>query len=117
MLGQQKEYIAFTIKQSNVESVDMISGQVWPRFGLPKAPVYDFEAGKLTADDFVLRGYKLNDHFVNDPNNDWKHQGMLFGSTFIGYNEYGVSVDKKSYQSRIAEHLHTYPSRHCDGRY
>ena len=29
------------------------------------------------------------------PNNDWKHQGMLFGSTFIGYNEYGVSVDKK----------------------
>ena len=36
MLGQQKEYIAFTIKQSNVEAVDMISGQVWPRFGLPK---------------------------------------------------------------------------------
>ena len=49
MLGQQKEYIAFTIKQSNIEAVDMISGQVWPRFGLPKAPVYDFEAGKLTA--------------------------------------------------------------------
>lgn len=64
MLGQQKEYIAFTIKQSNVEAVDMISGQVWPRFGLPKAPVYDFEAGKLTADDFVLRGYKLNDHLL-----------------------------------------------------
>ena len=37
----------------------MISGQVWPRFGLPKAPVYDFEAGKLTADDFVLRGYTI----------------------------------------------------------
>lgn len=59
MLGQQKEYIAFTIKQSNIEAVDMISGQVWPRFGLPKAPVYDFEAGKLTADDFVLRGLQL----------------------------------------------------------
>ena len=115
MLGQQKEYIAFTIKQSNVEAVDMISGQVWPRFGLPKAPVYDFEAGKLTADDFVLRGYKLNDYFVNDPNNDWKHQGMLFGSTFIGYNEYGVSVDKKSYQSCSIKYLYTYSSRHRDG--
>ena len=110
MLGQQKEYIAFTIKQSNVESVDMISGQVWPRFGLPKAPVYDFEAGKLTADDFVLRGYKLNDHFVNDPNNDWKHQGMLFGSTFIGYNEYGVSVDKKNLINRVLLNIYT-PTR------
>ena len=39
----------------------MISGQVWPRFGLPKAPVYDsFQTSQLTADDFVLRGYKLN---------------------------------------------------------
>ena len=47
MLGQQKEYIAFTIKQSNVEAVDMISGQVWPRFGLPKAQVYDFQAGTI----------------------------------------------------------------------
>ena len=28
MLGQQKEYIAFTIKQSNIEAVDMISGQL-----------------------------------------------------------------------------------------
>ena len=37
MLGQQKEYIAFTIKQSNVEAVDMISGQVWPRFGFTKS--------------------------------------------------------------------------------
>ena len=110
MLGQQKEYIAFTIKQSNVEAVDMISGQVWPRFGLPKAPVYDFEAGKLTADDFVLRGYKLNDHFVNDPNNDWKHQGMLFGSTFIGYNEYGVSVDKKNLINRVLLNIYT-PTR------
>ena len=53
MLGQQKEYIAFTIKQSNIEAVDIISGQVWPRFGLPKAEVYDFEAGTLTADDFL----------------------------------------------------------------
>ena len=26
MLGQQKEYIAFTIKQSNNRAVDMISG-------------------------------------------------------------------------------------------
>ena len=110
MLGQQKEYIAFTIKQSNVEAVDMISGQVWPRFGLPKAPVYDFQAGKLTADDFVLRGYKLNDYFVNDPNNDWKHQGMLFGSTFIGYNEYGVSVDKKNLINRVLLNIYT-PTR------
>ena len=88
----------------------MISGQVWPRFGLPKAPVYDFEAGKLTADDFVLRGYKLNDHFVNDSNNDWKHQGMLFGSTFIGYNEYGVSVDKKNLINRVLLNIYT-PTR------
>ena len=43
MLGQQKEYIAFTIKQSNIEAVDIISGQVWPRFGLPKAEVYDLK--------------------------------------------------------------------------
>ena len=77
---------------------------------LPKAPVYDFEAGKLTADDFVLRGYKLNDYFVNDPNNDWKHQGMLFGSTFIGYNEYGVSVDKKNLINRVLLNIYT-PTR------
>ena len=110
MLGQQKEYIAFTIKQSNIEAVDIISGQVWPRFGLPKAEVYDFEAGTLTADDFVLRGFKLNDHFVNDPNNDWKHQGILFGSTFIGYNEYGVSVDKKDLINRVLLNVYT-PTR------
>lgn len=110
MLGQQKEYIAFTIKQSNIEAVDMISGQVWPRFGLPKAPVYDFEAGKLTADDFVLRGLQLNDHFTNDSNNDWKHQGMLFGSAFIGYNEYGVSVDKKNLINRVLLNIYT-PTR------
>ena len=110
MLSQQKEYIAFTIKQSNVEAVDMISGQVWPRFGLPKAPVYDFEAGKLTADDFVLRGLQLNDHFINDSNNDWKHQGMLFGSAFIGYNEYGVSVDKKNLINRVLLNIYT-PTR------
>ena len=110
MLGQQKEYIAFTIKQSNIEAVDMISGQVWPRFGLPKAPVYDFEAGKLTADDFVLRGLQLNDHFINDSNNDWKHQGMLFGSAFIGYNEYGVSVDKKNLINRVLLNIYT-PTR------
>ena len=96
----------------------MISGQVWPRFGLPKAPVYDFEAGKLTADDFVLRGLQLNDHFINDSNNDWKHQGMLFGSAFIGYNEYGVSVDKKEpHQSCTIKYLHANTSRYCDGRY
>lgn len=88
----------------------MISGQVWPRFGLPKAPVYDFEAGKLTADDFVLRGLQLNDHFINDSNNDWKHQGMLFGSAFIGYNEYGVSVDKKNLINRVLLNIYT-PTR------
>ena len=70
----------------------------------------------LTADDFVLRGFKLNDHFVNDPNNDWKHQGILFGSTFIGYNEYGVSVDKKrSYQSRIIKCVYAYTSWNRNG--
>jgi len=77
---------------------------------LPKAEVYDFEAGTLTADDFVLRGFKLNDHFVNDPNNDWKHQGILFGSTFIGYNEYGVSVDKKDLINRVLLNVYT-PTR------
>nr|WP_252894368.1 hypothetical protein [Veillonella denticariosi] len=110
MLDDRKNYIAFTIKNNTVEAVDFISGQVWPRFGLPKAPVYNFEAGKLTADDFVLRGFQLNDHFVNDPNNEWKTQGMLFGSTFIGYNEYGVSVDKNSLINRVLLNIYT-PTR------
>ena len=55
-------------------------------------------------------GFKLNDHFVNDPNNDWKHQGILFGSTFIGYNEYGVSVDKKDLINRVLLNVYT-PTR------
>ena len=97
-----KFYVAFTIKNNTVEAVDILDGQVWSRFGLPKAPMYSFHAGQLTEDDFVLRGLHLNQHFVNDANGEWRTQGMLFGSTFIGYNEYGVSIDDNSLVIAIA---------------
>lgn len=105
-----KSYVAFTIKNNTVEAVDILDGQVWFRFGLPKAPMYSFHAGQLTEDDFVLRGLHLNQHFVNDANGEWRTQGMLFGSTFIGYNEYGVSVDGNSLINRVLLNVYT-PTR------
>ena len=105
-----KSYVAFTIKNNTVEAVDILDGQVWSRFGLPKAPMYSFHAGQLTEDDFVLRGLHLNQHFVNDQNGEWRTQGMLFGSTFIGYNEYGVSVDDNSLINRVLLNVYT-PTR------
>ena len=105
-----KSYVAFTIKNNTVEAVDILDGQVWSRFGLPKAPMYSFHAGQLTEDDFVLRGLHLNQHFVNDANGEWRTQGMLFGSTFIGYNEYGVSVDDNSLINRVLLNVYT-PTR------
>ena len=105
-----KSYVAFTIKNNTVEAVDILDGQVWSRFGLPKAPMYSFHAGQLTEDDFVLRGLHLNQHFVNDANGEWRTQGMLFGSTFIGYNEYGVSVDGNSLINRVLLNVYT-PTR------
>ena len=105
-----KSYVAFTIKNNTVEAVDVLDGQVWSRFGLPKAPMYSFHAGQLTEDDFVLRGLHLNQHFVNDANGEWRTQGMLFGSTFIGYNEYGVSVDGNSLINRVLLNVYT-PTR------
>lgn len=105
-----KSYVAFTIKNNTVEAVDILDGQVWSRFGLPKASMYSFHAGQLTEDDFVLRGLRLNQHFVNDANGEWRTQGMLFGSTFIGYNEYGVSVDDNSLINRVLLNVYT-PTR------
>lgn len=105
-----KSYVAFTIKNNTVEAVDILDSQVWSRFGLPKAPMYSFHAGQLTEDDFVLRGLHLNQHFVNDANGEWRTQGMLFGSTFIGYNEYGVSVDGNSLINRVLLNVYT-PTR------
>ena len=105
-----KSYVAFTIKNNTVEAVDILDGQVWSRFGLPKAPMYSFHAGQLTEDDFVLRGLHLNQHFVDDANGEWRTQGMLFGSTFIGYNEYGVSVDGNSLINRVLLNVYT-PTR------
>ena len=105
-----KSYVAFTIKNNTVEAVDILDGQVWSRFGLPKATMYSFHAGQLTEDDFVLRGLHLNQHFVNDANGEWRTQGMLFGSTFIGYNEYGVSVDDNSLINRVLLNVYT-PTR------
>ena len=105
-----KFYVAFTIKNNTVEAVNILDGQVWSRFGLPKAPMYSFHAGQLTEDDFVLRGLHLNQHFVNDANGEWRTQGMLFGSTFIGYNEYGVSVDGNSLINRVLLNVYT-PTR------
>lgn len=105
-----KSYVAFTIKNNTVEAVDILDGQVWSRFGLPKATMYSFHAGQLTEDDFVLRGLRLNQHFVNDASGEWRTQGMLFGSTFIGYNEYGVSVDDNSLINRVLLNVYT-PTR------
>ena len=105
-----KSYVAFTIKNNTVEAVDILDGQVWSRFGLPKAPMYSFHAGQLIEDDFMLRGLHLNQHFVNDANGEWRTQGMLFGSTFIGYNEYGVSVDDNSLINRVLLNVYT-PTR------
>ena len=105
-----KSYVAFTVKNNVIEAVDILDGQVWTRFGLPKAPMYHFHAGQLSDDDFVLRGLRLNQHFVNDADAEWRTQGMLFGATFIGYNEYGVSVDDKSLINRVLLNVYT-PTR------
>ena len=90
----------------------MISGQVWPRFGLPKAPVYDFEAGKLTADDFVLRGLlDLNDTLSSTiliMTGNIRACSSALRS--FGYNEYGVSVDKKNLINRVLLNIYT-PTR------
>ncbi len=100
-ISRQWQYIAFTISNNKIESIDFIDGPVWRRFVAPAVDIHSYAPGELTDADFVLYGLRLNQHFTNDSNNDWRSQGTLKESKFIGYQDYGVSVDKNHLIDRV----------------
>ncbi len=98
---ETKRYIAFTIGDNKISAIDFIDGPVWTRYALPAVEMHDYVPGQFTEADFVLRGLRLNEHFNNDADSDWKSQGTLYGSDFIGYADYGVGFDKKHLINRV----------------
>lgn len=99
--NQNLYYIVFTLKQDKVVAMDWVDGQVWPTFHTPSNDWYHFEPGRMIDEDFVVRGLRLNDTFVNDGNQTWISQGNVFGSAFVAYKDYGVSTDMNHKVNRV----------------
>lgn len=96
-----KQYIVFAFHDSQVQSVDLIDGQVWSRYAAPLTDLHSYQVGRLDDEDFVLRGRRLGDHFVNDGDESWTTQGQVYGSSFIGYPDYAVSAGDDHLINRI----------------
>lgn len=94
--------VAFTISNDKVKAIDIIDSQVWPRFGLPVEQMGYLRANQMSEEDFALGGYRLNDYFQNDPMQDWREQGLLYGDDFIGYRNVAIATDKNKKITRIA---------------
>lgn len=99
--NKDKQYLVFAFHNSQVQSVDLIDGQVWSRFAAPATDLHTYPVGQLSDEDFVLRGRRLGDHFVNDGDESWTTQGQVYGSSFIGYNDYAVSAGEDHLINRI----------------
>ncbi len=96
-----RKYLAFTFKDSKVVAIDLVDGQAWARFSGPKTAMYTYEVNRLSDQDFVLRGRRIGDRFINDGDQTWKTQGEVYGSSFIGYDDYAVSAGPDHLINRI----------------
>ncbi len=88
------QYLVFTLKNNKVSAIDMIDGQVWSRLKLPAVQEQYYKANQLTADDFSLMGYRVNEPFVSNQDEQWQQRGFLYDDEFIAYDDVLVGYDK-----------------------
>ena len=92
--ASSSQYLVFTLKNNKVSAIDMIDGQVWSRLKLPAVQEQYYKANHLTADDFSLMGYRVNEPFVSNQDEQWQQRGFLYDDEFIAYDDVLVGYDK-----------------------
>lgn len=93
-------YLVFTVAKGKVVAVDAVDGQVWPHM-MGAAKLRYFVPNQLTADDFVLGGYTLNEPFLGAQDDRWEKKGRLYGDDFVSYKNWLVSYDARHMISRV----------------
>lgn len=93
-------YLVFTVAKGKVVAVDAVDGQVWPHM-MGATKLRYFMPNQLTADDFVLGGYTLNEPFLGAQDNRWEKKGRLYGDDFVSYKNWLVSYDARHMISRV----------------
>lgn len=93
-------YLVFTVAKGKVVSVDAVDGQVWPHM-MGATKLRYFVPNQLTADDFVLGGYTLNEPFLGAQDDRWEKKGRLYGDDFVSYKNWLVSYDARHMISRV----------------
>ncbi|WP_288758931.1 hypothetical protein [uncultured Veillonella sp.] len=93
-------YLVFTVAKGKVVAVDAVDGQVWPHM-MGATKLRYFMPNQLTADDFVLGGYTLNEPFLGAQDDRWEKKGRLYGDDFVSYRNWLVSYDARHMISRV----------------
>lgn len=93
-------YLVFTVAKGKVVAVDAVDGQVWPHM-MGATKLRYFVPNQLTADDFVLGGYTLNEPFLGAQDDRWEKKGRLYGDDFVSYKNWLVSYDARHMISRV----------------
>lgn len=93
-------YLVFTVAKGKVVAVDAVDGQVWPHM-MGATKLRYFVPKQLTADDFVLGGYTLNEPFLGAQDDRWEKKGRLYGDDFVSYKNWLVSYDARHMISRV----------------
>lgn len=93
-------YLVFTVAKGKVVAVDAVDGQVWPHM-MGATKLRYFVPNQLTADDFVLGGYTLNEPFLGAQDDRWEKKGRLYGDDFVSYKNWIVSYDARHMISRV----------------
>lgn len=93
-------YLVFTVAKGKVVAVDAVDGQVWPHM-MDATKLRYFVPNQLTADDFVLGGYTLNEPFLGAQDDRWEKKGRLYGDDFVSYKNWLVSYDARHMISRV----------------
>lgn len=93
-------YLVFTVAKGKVVAVDAVDGQVWPHM-MGATKLRYFMPNQLTADDFVLGGYTLNEPFLGAQDDRWEKKGRLYGDDFVSYKNWLVSYDTRHMISRV----------------
>lgn len=93
-------YLVFTVAKGKVVAVDAVDGQVWPHM-MGAMKLRYFVPNQLTADDFVLGGYTLNEPFLGAQDDRWEKKGRLYGDDFVSYKNWLVSYDARHMISRV----------------
>ncbi|WP_303060039.1 hypothetical protein [Veillonella magna] len=99
-LAPTYRYLVFTVAKGKVVAVDAVDGQVWPHM-MGATKLRYFVPNQLTADDFVLGGYTLNEPFLGAQDDRWEKKGRLYGDDFVSYKNWLVSYDARHMISRV----------------